>query len=104
MVAHLNPLPMYGIGDTLTSSLMVLHFFNCVFITVGSYLVITLVYFLTKRRMSEFESQLTEQTKRVQRQVERIIFIQVSKLVKSGQKDSFVSIGQECHPTEQSWS
>ncbi|CAD5228079.1 unnamed protein product [Bursaphelenchus xylophilus] len=76
VVASLGYLPPYYVGDIKASFLMTLHMANCMIITVISYVVITVVYLKTKKEFIKMESQMSDQTKKVQRQMERVIFIQ----------------------------
>ncbi|CAD5228083.1 unnamed protein product [Bursaphelenchus xylophilus] len=76
VVASLGYLPPYYVGDIKSSFLMTFHMANCMIITVISYAVITVVFLKTKKEFIKMESKMSHQTKKVQRQMERVIFIQ----------------------------
>ncbi|CAD5220963.1 unnamed protein product [Bursaphelenchus okinawaensis] len=76
LISALGYIPPYRVGDCVNSKLMAFHISNCMSITIGSYIIILVVYSRTKVEFARMESQMSEQTKRVQKQMERVIFVQ----------------------------
>ncbi|CAD5228085.1 unnamed protein product [Bursaphelenchus xylophilus] len=76
VVTSLGYLPPYYVGDITSSFAMTLHMANCLIITAISYTLVTVVFLKTKKEFIKMESQMSSQTKKVQRQMERVIFIQ----------------------------
>ncbi|CAD5220959.1 unnamed protein product [Bursaphelenchus okinawaensis] len=76
ILSTLDYIPPYRVGDSVNSPLMALHFGNCLLMTIASYTVIMIVYRKTKTAFIKMEGQMSAQTKKVQKQMERVIFIQ----------------------------
>ncbi|CAD5228077.1 unnamed protein product [Bursaphelenchus xylophilus] len=76
VISSLDYIPPYRVGDCVNSKLMAVHMANCIVITVLSYLVIVVVYARTKVEFVRMEDKMSDQTKKVQKQMERVIFIQ----------------------------
>ncbi|CAD5228073.1 unnamed protein product [Bursaphelenchus xylophilus] len=76
VIGSLGYIPPYRVGDCANSKLMAVHMSNCMVMTVASYIVIMIVYQRTREAFIRMEPQMTEQTKKVQKQMERVIFIQ----------------------------
>ncbi|CAD5220957.1 unnamed protein product [Bursaphelenchus okinawaensis] len=76
VISSLDYIPPYRVGDCVNSKLMALHIANCMAMTIASYVIIMVVYRMTKTEFIKMESQMSDQTKRVQKQMEQVIFIQ----------------------------
>ncbi|CAD5228075.1 unnamed protein product [Bursaphelenchus xylophilus] len=76
-VRDLPRLPPYMVGDcTGASTLMKLHMANCIVMTALSYVFIVVIYRKTKVMFARMESKMSANTKKTQKQMERVIFIQ----------------------------
>ncbi|CAD5220961.1 unnamed protein product [Bursaphelenchus okinawaensis] len=76
LISDLGYIPPYRVGDCVNSQLMAVHIANCMLITFVSYVIIIVVYSKTKVEFGRMESQMSEQTKRVQKEMEKVIFVQ----------------------------
>ncbi|CAD5220955.1 unnamed protein product [Bursaphelenchus okinawaensis] len=76
-VQTLEHLPPYMVGDCSGADpLMKLHMANCIVMTIISYIFIVVIYRKTKLMFVKMESKMSANTKRTQKQMERVIFIQ----------------------------
>lgn len=72
-----DDLPAYGVADTNKNFNIIWHFVNCSVLASAAYGVITFYYLMTKKKLKGFNNNMTMNTKKIQKQMEKVIFVQV---------------------------
>lgn len=70
-------LPAYVIVDVLASPVAILHAFNCGIMSMVSYFFVMLFHLKTKRCYTEQMEAFTETTKKLQREMTKLVVVQV---------------------------